>query len=224
MGIVRPFTASNPYVTVVVPSLPKHDRSALVDALDDQTFDDFEAVFVVDDEVGVCEARNVGIEASNGEVIAFTDDDCEPPPDWLSVVAAAFQEDSNLVGLEGPIGGLGNYNGTRKYPTANLAVRQGAAKAVGGFRSEYEYWREDTEFGWRIEEQGRCRYEPGMFMNHTGKPRASIIKENEQRLKEEYPEKYDEIIVPDTLLDRLNDWLWRRGFWDAVDRIRYRGH
>lgn len=223
MPLERPFEASDPYITVVVPSLPGHDRSVLVDALAAQTVDAFEAVFVVDETVGVCEARNAGIEAAAGEVLAFTDDDCAPPPEWLAVIAAAFREAPELVGLEGPIGGLGNYEGTRKYPTANLAVRRSAAEAVGGFRTEYEYWREDTEFGWRIEEEGRCRYEPDLYMDHPSQPRATIIDENERRLKREYPEKYEAVIVPDTLLGRVNDWLWRRGFWDAVDRVRYRG-
>ncbi|GGN23751.1 glycosyltransferase family 2 protein [Halarchaeum nitratireducens] len=223
MTVEHRITHPDPYLSVVVPSLPDHDLSALVSALRNQQLDEFEAIFVVDESLGVCEARNRGVEEASGDVIAFTDDDCEPPSEWLSVIAEAFRDDPDLVILEGPVGGYGNYDGTRKYPTCNLAVRRSAIESAGGFRPEYEYWREDTEFGWRIEAEGTARYDDRMYMVHKDRPRAEIIEENERRLEREYPEKYSDIIVPDTILGRINDWLWRHGFWDRVDDIRYRG-
>ncbi len=39
---------------------------------------------------GLSRARNLGIEATNGEIIAFLDDDCTVRADWLTHVAAAF--------------------------------------------------------------------------------------------------------------------------------------
>ena len=80
----------------------------LLDALEHQTVDDFEVV-VVDDAsqddtaatldrfasrlslkvlrhdvaTGPARARNEGWRASRAEVIAFTDDDCRPAPDWV---------------------------------------------------------------------------------------------------------------------------------------------
>jgi glycosyltransferase involved in cell wall biosynthesis len=36
-------------------------------------------------------ARNAGIAASSGEIVAFTDADCEPRPDWLSELADVFR-------------------------------------------------------------------------------------------------------------------------------------
>jgi glycosyltransferase involved in cell wall biosynthesis len=38
---------------------------------------------------GASRARNAGIEAARGDVIAFTDDDCTVPPEWLRQVEAA---------------------------------------------------------------------------------------------------------------------------------------
>ncbi len=49
---------------------------------------------------GLSLARNAALEIVAGSVVAFTDDDCEPRPDWLASFACAFLDDSRL-GLVG---------------------------------------------------------------------------------------------------------------------------
>jgi glycosyltransferase involved in cell wall biosynthesis len=39
---------------------------------------------------GPAKARNRGLEAATGELIAFTDDDCRPRPEWLEELAKGF--------------------------------------------------------------------------------------------------------------------------------------
>lgn len=39
---------------------------------------------------GLCNARNVGISNSRGEVIAFIDDDCAVTPDWMTELVSAY--------------------------------------------------------------------------------------------------------------------------------------
>src|SRR5262249_30750927 len=39
---------------------------------------------------GLSCARNTGIEAATGDIVAFTDDDAWPDPDWLRYLANAF--------------------------------------------------------------------------------------------------------------------------------------
>ena len=46
---------------------------------------------------GLAVARNAGMTAANGRILAFTDDDCELFPDYFSIVAAAFAEDKEPV-------------------------------------------------------------------------------------------------------------------------------
>jgi glycosyltransferase involved in cell wall biosynthesis len=107
-------------LSVVVPS---HERPLrlrwLLNALEEQTLarEDWELVVVHDSDYGDLVAthpvgarelrvapcgpatkRNAGWRASSAPVVAFTDDDCRPPPDWLAnVVAAAAREPGAIV-------------------------------------------------------------------------------------------------------------------------------
>src|SRR3954463_15989647 len=50
---------------------------------------------------GPAAARNAGWRATRGAIIAFTDDDCLPAPDWLRPGAAAFVD--GVAGVSGAI-------------------------------------------------------------------------------------------------------------------------
>lgn len=226
MSTERPITSRSPRISVVVPTLPSNDHDEVIDRLRRQTHDDFEVIVVNDAALDICEARNEGIEAAAADIVALTDDDCLPEPDWLEAIDTEFVDDEELVCLEGAVHGGRTYDGGRRYVGCNLAFTREAALSVGGFRSDYAGWRDDTEFGWRMERDvnGRCRFSKHVRMHHPPLPRANIDTEKETRLRREYPNRYEEIIVPDTLVGRVNDWLWRNGVWNAVDRIRYGGN
>ena len=49
---------------------------------------------------GPAAARNRGVEAAHGELVLFTDADCEPAPDWVEQMTAAFA-DPDVVGAKG---------------------------------------------------------------------------------------------------------------------------
>lgn len=49
---------------------------------------------------GLSGARNTGVEAASGSIIAFLDDDAVPEPDWLERLVAPFAE-PNVVGVGG---------------------------------------------------------------------------------------------------------------------------
>ena len=85
-----------------------------LDALRDQSHEDFEVVVVLrpsEDETpdllaeragqirvvenperNLCKSRNLGIDLAAGEVVAFIDDDSVPEPGWLHELAAAYDE------------------------------------------------------------------------------------------------------------------------------------
>lgn len=221
MTVERPITHDDPDVSVVIPTIPANSHEQVVKDLREQTYDEFEVLMVNDSTTSVCEARNRGLDQAAAAIVAFTDDDCRPPRDWVNNIVKNFQKDDNLVIIEGPVRGGMSYEGEQKYPTCNIAVDRRTAITAGGFDERFEYWREDTEFGWRIEEYGRAAFSDDVQMVHPDQPRSSVNQENERLLKVLYPEKYEQVIVPDTLLGKLNYTLWQFGFWDFIDKIRY---
>ena len=40
---------------------------------------------------GLSRAYNIGVRETQGELLAFTDDDCIAPADWISTIEAAFE-------------------------------------------------------------------------------------------------------------------------------------
>jgi glycosyltransferase involved in cell wall biosynthesis len=114
-------------------------------------------------------ARNVGIRAATGEILAFTDADCRPEPNWLEDLIAPFEE--SAVGLvAGEIRALPgdtllehyadrqetlSQKHTLAHPfcaygqTANLAVRYQAFEQVGLFRP-YLTTGGDADLCWRV--------------------------------------------------------------------------
>src|SRR2546423_1762583 len=52
---------------------------------------------------GRSRALNAGVLAANSEVIAATDDDCEPDTDWLEVVAGCFEDEPNVGAVAGDL-------------------------------------------------------------------------------------------------------------------------
>lgn len=56
----------------------------------------------LDPNGGLAAARNEGVSAARGEIIAFTDDDCEASPDWATEILEAFA-DPRVDGVSGQV-------------------------------------------------------------------------------------------------------------------------
>jgi glycosyltransferase involved in cell wall biosynthesis len=156
-----------------------------------QTFSDFEVIVILDFETdnliehqkinyifsGIKspgEKRNLGIESSKGEYLAFLDDDAYPEISWLQNAKNLFDENPNYIGLCGPsitpnesnilekIGGYIyesfltsgptrhrhlplHHRFVEDHPSVNLFVKKEMAQGIGGF--DTKFWPgEDTKF------------------------------------------------------------------------------
>jgi glycosyltransferase involved in cell wall biosynthesis len=59
--------------------------------------------WVATDTRGLSASRNIGISTTSAPLIAFTDDDCRVPSDWVSRLRAAFAADAELSLLFGGV-------------------------------------------------------------------------------------------------------------------------
>ena len=50
---------------------------------------------------GVIAAMNIGLESATGDIVAFTDDDAAPHPDWLEKMEAYYLADEKVGGVGG---------------------------------------------------------------------------------------------------------------------------
>lgn len=118
-----------------------------------------------DVKMGPAHARNIGWLAAKGELIAFTDDDCMPDPDWLKAILDNYKGEKFIA-----------YSGKTIVPisrrphdfelntgrlqdadfiTANCACTKQALIRIGGFDVRFKLaWREDSDLEFKLIEQG----------------------------------------------------------------------
>src|SRR5438552_9280156 len=117
---------------------------------------------------GLSNARNTGIEAATGEIVAYIDDDAYPDPHWLTYLAATFLSTTH-AGVGGPNipppgGGpiadcVANAPGgpvhvllsdreAEHIPGCNMAFRKACLEAIGGFDPQYRVAGDDVDVGW----------------------------------------------------------------------------
>ena len=71
-------------VSVVIPTVKRNSLRRCLEALKKQNRLPDEVIVIEDKKrLGPSWARNKGIMKAKGDLIAFTDDDCVPPKDWL---------------------------------------------------------------------------------------------------------------------------------------------
>jgi GT2 family glycosyltransferase len=141
---------------------------------------------------GPAAARNVGWRAAGGAVIAFTDDDCVPAPDWLraglqacsdSVAGASGQivvplpptptdYERNEAGLQGGL-----------FVTANCFYRRDVLNSVGGFDEGFRMaWREDSDLFLTLLKHGeRLVHVPEAVVLHPVRPAPWGVSLRQQR-------------------------------------------
>ncbi|MFB6202800.1 MAG: glycosyltransferase family 2 protein [Halorhabdus sp.] len=216
--IEKPIVSPDPNVSVVIPTIPENDHEQVVSNLRDQTHDNYEVIVVNDPYLDICEARNRGIEVAIAPIVALTDDDTRPFSGWIEAVSEGFSGGVGIV--EGPVSGGMKNNKRGMYVGCNVAFRREKAEDLGGFDPQFAGWRDDTEFGWRMEKAHDGKWVEKMKIKHPDTPNSTIDETKESLLKERHPDLYQERVVPDSFVGKVNHRLWRIGFWDAVDKVR----
>jgi GT2 family glycosyltransferase len=151
-------------------------------------------------ERGVSRGRNLGARAAAHELLAFTDDDCVPAPDWIGALLRGFEDGvDGVTGRVLPLPGEGGVAVSSRTSTArrtfsgrgqtpwdigtggNLSLRRSAFEAVGGFDETLgpgtpAHAAEDVDLLYRLANAGSMlRYEPDAVVFHERKSRRSRV-------------------------------------------------
>lgn len=208
-----------PAITVVIPCLGHADVLVnCLDALERQTLPDPFEVIVVDsacddavaaavarfqnvklvrsdDRLAPGPARNLGAAAATAELLAFTDADCVPEPEFLGSALQALATGSRAVTgpvLDVPTGYVPACDNLLQFvdfppsraagkadyaPGCNLALRKNDCAAVGGFP---DGGAEDARLCLALNARwpGGLLYEPGMRVRHLGRPTVVALMEH----------------------------------------------
>ncbi|MEL7237597.1 MAG: glycosyltransferase, partial [Planctomycetota bacterium] len=127
---------------------------------------------IVQTNHGLSFARNVGMRAARGEIIVYTDSDCEADEDWLYYTVLNLLRTGHIgmggpnlipdegsavaecVGLSpgGPTHVMIDDRTAEHVPGCNMAFWQHAALEINGFDTQYTKAGDDVDFIWRLQD------------------------------------------------------------------------
>ena len=168
---------------------------------------------------GLSSARNTGLEAAAGDIVAYTDADARPDPQWLTFVAASFASSAH-VGVGGwniappgdgwiadcvanapggPVHVLLSDEVAEHIPGCCMAFRADALRAIGGFDVQFRSAGDDVDVCWRLQERGgTLGFSHGaMVWHHHRNSLRTYWRQQlgygkaEAMLERKWPEKYN---------------------------------
>jgi len=168
---------------------------------------------------GLSAARNTGLRAATGELVAYLDDDAYPDPHWLDYVALALRDrvhagvggpnlpvprdgliaESVANAPGGPVHVLVSDTVAEHIPGCNMAFRRDRLQAVGGFDEQFRVAGDDVDVCWRLQQRGwTLGFHPAAVVWHhrRGSVRRFWRQQRgygraEALLERAWPEKYN---------------------------------
>jgi glycosyltransferase involved in cell wall biosynthesis len=166
-------------------------------------------------------ARNTGMEAATGEIVAYIDDDALADPDWLAHLVQKFNSGpfaavggpnvlppganwiaecvANAPG--GPTHVLVSDQDAEHVPGCNMAIRKQALERIGGFDPQFRAAGDDVDVCWRLLDAGeRIAFSPGaVVLHHRRTSVRGYLRQQrgygkaEALLERKHPDKYSAV-------------------------------
>ncbi len=168
---------------------------------------------------GLSHARNEGLAATRGEIVAYIDDDAFPDPHWLQYLAATFISTSHAAvggpnlappgdgpiaecvarAPGGPVHVLLSDREAEHIPGCNMAFRKASLAAIGGFDPQFRVAGDDVDVCWRLQRRGwTLGFHPAALVWHHRRNSVRaywrqqvVYGRAEAMLERKWPEKYN---------------------------------
>jgi glycosyltransferase involved in cell wall biosynthesis len=168
---------------------------------------------------GLGSARNTGLAAATGEIVAYIDDDASPDPHWLRYLAATFHDTAHAAAggpnipppgdgwiaesvahaPGGPVHVLLTDREAEHVPGCNMAFRRRRLSAIGGFDPRFRTAGDDVDVCWRLLDRGwTIGFSPAAMVWHRRRNsvRAYLRQQKgygraEALLEQKFPARYN---------------------------------
>lgn len=188
------------------------------------------SMLVIQDAGSLGHIRNLAVRHAATRLVAFTDSDCVPHPDWVERTAKAWggSDDDRLACIQGrtiPQADAARTSWdatqdlqefTRLFEACNISYLRDALLATPGFDEEVGFFGEDTAAGWHVLRTGKtATFAADAVVEHVVTPvglrwhlRRAGRYGNFCALVRLFPEMRDDLLWHRWFLRRRNAMAW----------------